>query len=454
MAQSRKILLSESEIPTHWYNIVADMPNKPLPPLHPGTQQPIGPEALAPLFPMELIKQEVSQERWVEIPDEVRNLYSIWRPTPMFRALELEKALKTNCKIYYKYEGVSPAGSHKPNTAIPQAYYNAKEGVKKISTETGAGQWGSALSFACKLFNIECEVFMVKVSYEGKPYRKIMMNTWGSKVHPSPTNLTDAGRSILAQDPNSPGSLGIAISEAVEIAAKNEDTKYALGSVLNHVLMHQTIIGLEAMKQLEKAGDYPDIIVAPFGGGSNFAGIAFPFLQNNLSGGPKTRAIAVEPTSCPKLTRGVFRYDFGDTVGMTPLIPMYTLGHNFVPSPIHAGGLRYHGAGAIVSQLLKDGLIEADAINQNECFEAGILFSRTEGIIPAPEATHAIAEVIRQVKQAEKEGVSKTILFNLCGHGNFDLGSYEQYLNGKLVDFEVTQEQIDASLAELNTPSI
>ncbi|MHA8050537.1 TrpB-like pyridoxal phosphate-dependent enzyme [Aquirufa sp. ROCK-SH2] len=454
MTQSRKILLSESEIPTHWYNIVADMPNKPLPPLHPGTQQPIGPEALAPLFPMELIKQEVSQERWVEIPDEVRNLYSIWRPTPMFRALELEKALKTNCKIYYKYEGVSPAGSHKPNTAIPQAYYNAKEGVKKISTETGAGQWGSALSFACKLFNIECEVFMVKVSYEGKPYRKIMMNTWGSKVHPSPTNLTDSGRSILAQDPNSPGSLGIAISEAVEIAAKNEDTKYALGSVLNHVLMHQTIIGLEAMKQLEKAGDYPDIIVAPFGGGSNFAGIAFPFLQNNLSGGPKTRAIAVEPTSCPKLTRGVFRYDFGDTVGMTPLIPMYTLGHNFVPSPIHAGGLRYHGAGAIVSQLLKDGLIEADAINQNECFEAGILFSRTEGIIPAPEATHAIAEVIRQVKQAEKEGVSKTILFNLCGHGNFDLGSYEQYLNGKLVDFEVTQEQIDASLAELNTPSI
>lgn len=454
MTQSRKILLNESEIPTHWYNIVADMPNKPLPPLHPGTQQPIGPEALAPLFPMELIKQEVSQDRWVEIPDEVRNLYSIWRPTPMFRALELEKALKTNCKIYYKYEGVSPAGSHKPNTAIPQAYYNAKEGVKKISTETGAGQWGSALSFACNLFNIECEVFMVKVSYEGKPYRKIMMNTWGGKVHSSPTNLTDAGRKILSQDPNSPGSLGIAISEAVEIAALNGDTKYALGSVLNHVLMHQTIIGLEAMKQLEKAGDYPDIIVAPFGGGSNFAGIAFPFLQNNLNGGPKTRAIAVEPTSCPKLTRGVFRYDFGDTVGMTPLIPMYTLGHNFVPSPIHAGGLRYHGAGAIVSQLLKDGLIEADAINQNECFEAGILFSKTEGIIPAPEATHAIAEVIRQVKQAEKEGVSKTILFNLCGHGNFDLGSYEQYLSGKLVDFEVTQEQIDSSLAELNTPAI
>lgn len=451
---SRKILLDESEIPTHWYNIVADMPNKPLPPLHPGTQQPVGPEDLAPLFPMELIKQEVTQERWVEIPDEVRNLYSIWRPTPMYRALGLEKALNTKCKIYYKYEGTSPAGSHKPNTAIPQAYYNAKEGVKKISTETGAGQWGSALSFACSLFNIDCEVYMVKVSYDGKPYRKIMMNTWGSKVHPSPTNLTNAGRQILAQDPNSPGSLGIAISEAVEVAAMNEDTKYALGSVLNHVLMHQTIIGLEAMKQMEKAGDYPDVIVAPFGGGSNFAGITFPFLQNNLTGGPKTRAVAVEPTSCPKLTRGVFRYDFGDTVGMTPLIPMYTLGHNFIPSPIHAGGLRYHGAGAIISQLLKDGLIEADAINQNECFEAGILFSKTEGIIPAPEATHAIAEVIRQVKQAEKEGVSKTILFNLCGHGNFDLGSYEQYLAGKLVDFEVTQEQIDASLAELNTPTI
>lgn len=451
---SRKILLDESEIPTHWYNIVADMPNKPLPPLHPGTQQPIGPEALAPLFPMELIKQEVTQDRWVEIPDEVRNLYSIWRPTPMYRALGLEKALGTKCKIYYKYEGTSPAGSHKPNTAIPQAYYNAKEGVKKISTETGAGQWGSALSFACSLFNIDCEVYMVKVSYDGKPYRKIMMNTWGSKVHASPTTLTNAGRQILEQDPNSPGSLGIAISEAVEVAAMNEDTKYALGSVLNHVLMHQTIIGLEAMKQMEKAGDYPDIIVAPFGGGSNFAGITFPFLQNNLTGGPRTRAIAVEPTSCPKLTRGVFRYDFGDTVGMTPLIPMYTLGHNFVPSPIHAGGLRYHGAGAIISQLLKDDLIEADAINQNECFEAGILFSKTEGIIPAPEATHAIAEVIRQVKQAEKEGVSKTILFNLCGHGNFDLGSYEQYLAGKLVDFEVTQEQIDASLAELNTPEI
>jgi tryptophan synthase beta chain len=454
MSQQRKITLQESEIPTHWYNIIADMPNKPLPPLHPGTKQPIGPEALAPLFPMELIKQEVTPEKWVEIPEEVRKIFTLWRPTPLYRAYELEKALGTRSKIYYKYEGVSPAGSHKPNTAIPQAYYNAKEGVKKISTETGAGQWGSSLSLACSMFGLECEVFMVKVSYDGKPYRKIMMNTWGAKVHSSPTNLTNAGRTILAQDPNSPGSLGIAISEAVEVAAMDENTKYALGSVLNHVLMHQTIIGLEAKKQMEKAGDYPDIVVAPFGGGSNFAGISFPFLMDKLTENKKLRAIAVEPTSCPKLTRGVFRYDFGDTVGMTPLLPMFTLGHNFVPSPIHAGGLRYHGAGVIISQLLKDGIIEADAINQIECFEAGVLFSRAEGIIPAPEANHAVAEVIRQAKQADEEGVSKTILFNLCGHGHFDLSSYEQFLAGKLVNYEVTQEQINSSLAELDTPVI
>lgn len=433
---------------------MADMTNKPLPPLHPATKQPVGPEDLASLFPMELIKQEVSTDKWIEIPEEVRKIYSLWRPTPMYRAYGLEKALGTKSKIYYKYEGVSPAGSHKPNTAVPQAYYNMKEGIKKISTETGAGQWGSALSFACKLFDIACEVFMVKVSYEGKPYRKVMMNTWGATVHASPSNLTNAGRKILAADPNSPGSLGIAISEAVEVAATHDDTKYSLGSVLNHVLMHQTIIGLEALKQMEKAGDYPDIVIAPFGGGSNFAGIAFPFLQHKLTGGKDIRAIAVEPTSCPKLTRGVFRYDFGDTVGMTPLIPMYTLGHNFIPSPIHAGGLRYHGAGAIVSQLLKDKIIEADAINQNECFDAGILFAGTEGVIPAPEATHGIAEVIRQAKKADEEGVSKTILFNLCGHGHFDLSAYEQYLSGKLVDYEVTQEDINHSLAELDTPVI
>jgi len=454
MSLIKKITLSESEIPENWYNIVADMPNKPLPPLHPGTKEPIGPEMLAPLFPMELIRQEVTTDAWVRIPEEVRELYKIWRPTPMFRAYSLEKALGTSSKIYYKYEGVSPAGSHKPNTAVPQAYYNKQEGVKRITTETGAGQWGSALSFACQLFGIECEVYMVKVSYEGKPYRKIMMNTWGAKVHSSPTNHTESGRKILAQDPDSPGSLGIAISEAVERAMQDEGTKYALGSVLNHVLMHQTVIGLESITQLEKAGDLPDIVVAPFGGGSNFAGIAFPFLRFNLTQGKQIRCIAAEPASCPKLTRGVFRYDLGDTVGMTPLLPMYTLGHNFVPAPIHAGGLRYHGAGAIVSQLLNDGLIEAQALKQLECFEAGITFARTEGIIPAPEATHAIATVIREARKADEEGVSKTILFNLCGHGHFDMASYEQYLAGKLVEHEVTQEEILASLAELDTPVI
>lgn len=453
MAQ-KKFTLTEAEIPEQWYNIVADMPNKPLPPLHPGTKEPIGPEMLMPLFPMELIKQEVTSEKWVSIPDEVRELYKIWRPTPMFRAHGLEKLLDTPAKIYYKYEGVSPAGSHKPNTAIPQAYYNKQEGVKRITTETGAGQWGSALSFACQLFGIECDVYMVKASYEGKPYRKIMMNTWGANVYPSPSTRTQAGRQILAQDPNSPGSLGIAISEAIELALQDENTKYSLGSVLNHVLMHQTVIGLEAIKQLEQAGDFPDIIVAPFGGGSNFAGIAFPFLRYNLEGTRNVRCIAAEPASCPKLTRGVFRYDLGDTVGMTPLLPMYTLGHNFIPAPIHAGGLRYHGAGAIVSQLLKDGLIEAQAFKQLECFDAGIKFARTEGIIPAPEATHAIATVIREAERAKEEGVSKTILFNLCGHGHFDMGAYEQYLSGKLVEHEVTQEEILASLAELDTPLI
>ncbi|MCU0444058.1 MAG: TrpB-like pyridoxal phosphate-dependent enzyme [Microscillaceae bacterium] len=445
----RKILLSEAEMPEFWYNIMADMPNKPLPPLHPGTKEPIGPEMLAPLFPMELIKQEVSTDKWVAIPEAVREIYKIWRPSPLYRAVGLEKLLDTPAKIYYKYEGVSPAGSHKPNTAVAQAYYNAQEGVKKITTETGAGQWGSALSFACQIFGIECEVFMVKVSYNQKPYRKILMNTYGAKVHASPTNLTEAGKQILAQDPNSPGSLGIAISEAVEVAAMNEDTKYALGSVLNHVLMHQTIIGQESIKQLEKVGDLPDIVVAPFGGGSNFAGIAFPFLRLNFDEGKKIRCIAVEPASCPKLTRGKFMYDFGDTVGMTPLLPMYTLGHNFVPSPIHAGGLRYHGAGAIISQLLKDGLIEAQSQYQNEVFEAGMKFAKAEGIIPAPEANHAIATVIQEAEKAKQEGKSKTILFNLCGHGNFDMTAYEAYLSGKLVDHEVTAAEIEASLAEI-----
>lgn len=452
--KNRKITLSEKEIPDKWYNIIADMPNKPLPPLHPGTKEPIGPDALAPLFPMELIKQEVTPEKWVDIPDEVRNIYSMWRPTPLYRAYNLEKALDTPAKIYYKYEGVSPSGSHKPNTAVPQAYYNKQEGIKRITTETGAGQWGSALAFACNIFDMECEVYMVKLSYHHKPYRKIMMNTWGAKVFPSPSEATEAGRKVLAADPDTTGSLGIAISEAVERAATNEDTKYALGSVLNHVKLHQTIIGQEAIKQMEKAGDMPDIVIAPFGGGSNFAGLAFPFLRLNLEGGHNIRCIASEPTSCPKLTRGVFRYDFGDTVGMTPLLPMYTLGHNFVPAPIHAGGLRYHGAGVIVSQLLKDKLIEAVAHDNIEVFEAGVAFAKAEGIVAAPEATHGIATAIAEAKKCKEEGVSRTILFNLCGHGNFDMKAYEDYFAGKIVRHELTSEDIEKSLAELDTPTI
>ncbi len=452
--KNRKITLTEKEIPEKWYNVVADMPNKPLPPLHPGTGKPIGPEALTPLFPMELIKQEVAQEKWIEIPEEVRNIYTMWRPTPLYRAYGLEKALDTPARIYYKYEGVSPAGSHKPNTAVPQAYYNMKEGVKRITTETGAGQWGSALSLACNYFGIECEVFMVKISYEQKPYRKIMMNTWGATVHASPTNFTEAGKKILAEDPNSTGSLGIAISEAVERAAANDDTKYALGSVLNHVILHQTVIGQEAVVQMEKAGDFPDVVIAPFGGGSNFSGIAFPFLRFKLEEGRQIRLVASEPSSCPKLTRGVFRYDFGDTVGMTPLLPMFTLGHNFVPAPIHAGGLRYHGAGVIVSQLLKDKLIEARAHDNVEIFDAGVLFSRTEGIIPAPEAAHGIATTIAEAKRCKEEGKAQTILFNLCGHGNFDMKAYEDYFAGKVTKHEVSTEEIQASLAKLNTPEI
>lgn len=452
--KNRKILLSESEIPDKWYNIVADMPNKPLPPLDPATLEPIGPEALAPLFPMAIIEQEVSMEKWIDIPDEVRNIYTLWRPTPLYRAYELEKALDTPAKIYYKYEGVSPTGSHKPNTAVPQAYYSAKEGVKKIITETGAGQWGSALSFACNHFGIECEVYMVKVSYETKPYRKVMMNTWGATVYSSPSDRTEAGRKILAEHPDSPGSLGIAISEAIEVAVSDPNTKYALGSVLNHVKLHQTIIGQEAIKQMEIAGDMPDIIIAPFGGGSNFAGLSFPFLRLNFEEGKKIRYIASEPTSCPKLTRGIFRYDFGDTIGMTPLLPMYTLGHNFVPAPIHAGGLRYHGAGVIVSQLLKDNLIEAVSHTNPEVFEAGVIFAKAEGIIPAPEATYGIATAIVEAKKCKEEGVSKTILFNMCGHGHFDMKAYEDYFAGKIVEHEVTDAEIRESIKELTTPEI
>lgn len=444
----KKILLNERDLPTQWYNIVADMPNKPLPPLHPATKQPIGPDDLAPLFPMELIKQEVATERYIDIPEEVQAAYRIWRPTPLVRATNLEKALDTDCKIYFKYEGTSPSGSHKPNTAIPQAYYNKQEGVKRIATETGAGQWGTALSFACSHFGIDCEVYMVRISFDQKPYRKILMNTFGAKVYASPTERTQAGRNALAANPDTPGSLGLAISEAIEVAAGDEQTKYALGSVLNHVLLHQTIIGQETKKQLEYAGDYPDIIIAPLGGGSNFAGLSFPFLKDKIAG-KALRCIAVEPASCPKLTKGKFMYDFGDTQGYTPLLPMYTLGHTFTPAAIHAGGLRYHGASVLCSQLLKDGLIEAQAIQQLECFEAGILFAKTEGIVPAPEANHGIAQVIREVKQAKEEGISKTILFNLCGHGFVDMTAYQDYFDGKLQNYSFTDAELTSELAGL-----
>ncbi len=449
MTKQKKFLLTEKEMPAKWYNIVADMPNKPKPPLHPVTKEPIGPEDLAPLFPMGLIKQEVTTERYIDIPEEVLDLYRAYRPSPLFRAYGLEKAIGTNSRIYYKYEGGSYAGSHKANTAIAQAYYNKIEGVKKMTTETGAGQWGSALSFACNHFGIELEVFMVKISYEQKPYRKFMMNTYNASVIPSPSKLTEAGRKILAENPDSPGSLGVAISEAVERAAINPDVKYSLGSVLNHVLLHQTIIGEEALKQMEKADDYPDIVIGCFGGGSNFAGLSFPFIRENITNGKKSRMIAVEPASCPKLTRGKFMYDFGDSVGLTPLLHMYTLGHNFMPAKIHAGGLRYHGAGVLVSQLLDDGYIEAQSKFQNNCFENGVIFARSEGIIPAPESTYAITGAIDEAKKADKEGVSKSILFNLSGHGHFDLASYDKFLAGELDDHELTDADIEASLAKI-----
>jgi len=444
----KKILLNERDMPTQWYNIVADMPNKPLPPLHPATKQPVGPDDLAPLFPMALIQQEVSTERYIDIPEEVQQAYRIWRPTPLVRATNLEKALGTDCKIYYKYEGTSPSGSHKPNTAIPQAYYNKQAGVKRIITETGAGQWGTALSFACSQFGIDCEVYMVRISFDQKPYRKILMNTFGAKVYASPTNTTQAGRNALAADPNTPGSLGLAISEAIEVAVGDERTKYALGSVLNHVLLHQTIIGQEAKKQLEYTSDYPDVSIAPLGGGSNFAVLAFPFIKDKIAG-KAVRCVAVEPASCPKLTKGKFMYDFGDTQGYTPLLPMYTLGHKFTPAAIHAGGLRYHGASVLCSQLLKDGLIEAQAIQQLECFEAGVLFAKAEGIVPAPEANHGIAQVIREVNKAKEEGVSKTILFNLCGHGFVDMAAYQDYFDGKLQDHVFTDEELTAEVDKL-----
>ncbi|MDR1562169.1 MAG: TrpB-like pyridoxal phosphate-dependent enzyme [Dysgonamonadaceae bacterium] len=446
---TKKILLSEKDIPLAWYNIVADMENKPLPPLHPATKKPLNPSDLEQIFPKAIIEQEMSAERWIEIPDEVRELYKIWRPTPLVRASGLEKALDTPAHIYFKNEGISPVGSHKLNSAIPQVFYNKQQGITHLTTETGAGQWGTALAFACNLFGITLEVFMVKVSYNQKPYRRVMMQTWNADVIASPSNTTDAGKSILNRDPNNSGSLGIAISEAIEKAVKTPNTKYSLGSVLNHVALHQTVIGLEAEKQLEIAGEFPDIVIGCFGGGSNFSGIGFPFLRHNLVNGKKIRIIAAEPESCPKLTRGKFEYDFGDTVGMTPLLPMYTLGHDFQPADIHAGGLRYHGAGTIVSQLRKDNLIEVEDIPQLETFEAGRLFARTEGTIPAPESAHAIASAIREAKKAKEEGIAKTILFNLSGHGLIDMSAYEQFLGGEMKNYQLTDDEINKTVKSL-----
>ncbi len=428
----RRFLLPETELPTHYYNIAADLPVPPPPPLHPGTREPIGPEALAPLFPMALIGQEVSAERYIEIPEEVREAYRIYRPTPLHRATALEKALDTPARIYFKNEGVSPAGSHKPNTAIAQAYYNRAEGVTRLVTETGAGQWGSALAFAGSLFGIETKVFMVRISYEQKPYRRSFIQAFGATVVPSPSNETNAGRAILAEDPESTGSLGIAISEAVEEAATRDDTKYSLGSVLNHVLLHQTVIGQEAMAQMGMAGDEPDVVIGCAGGGSNFAGIAFPFLRDRLTGSKQTRFLAVEPESCPSLTKGEYRYDFGDTAGTTPLLKMYTLGNDFRPAPIHAGGLRYHGMAPMVSHLVDQGFVDAKAYPQEACFDAAVQFARTEALIPAPESSHAIRAAIDEALDAREAGEERVILFNLSGHGHFDMAAYDAYLSGSL----------------------
>ncbi len=442
-----KILLDESEIPTHWYNVVADMPNPPSPPLGPDGK-PAPPEALAAIFPEALIAQEMSAERWIPIPEKVREIYQLWRPSPLYRAHRLEAELGTPAKIYYKYEGVSPAGSHKPNTAVAQAWYNQQAGIKRLSTETGAGQWGSSLALAGRMFGIEVRVYMVKVSYEQKPFRRSMMQTWGAEVLASPTNLTEAGRKILAGDPDSPGSLGIAISEAVEEAAGRADTNYALGSVLNHVILHQTIIGQEARKQLEKVGDYPDVVLASCGGGSNFGGIAFPFLADKAAG-KKVRLVAVEPSSCPTLTKGVYAYDFGDAVGLTPLMKMYTLGHDFVPPGIHAGGLRYHGDSPLVSQLYHEKLIEAVAVSQLGVFEAGVQFARAEGIIPAPESAHAVRAAIDEALEAKQRKEPRTILFNLSGHGHFDMAAYDRYFAGQLEDYAYPEAAIAASMQKL-----
>ena len=444
-----KVFLSEDEIPHSWYNITADLKTPLDPPLDPSTRQLIDPNKLKVIFPEALIKQEMATEAFVPIPEEVLEFYKQYRPTPLIRAKRLEKILDTPAKIFYKYEGATPSGSHKLNTAIPQAYYNKKEGIKRLATETGAGQWGSALAIACNFFGLDCTVYMVKVSYNQKPYRRILMETFGAKVIPSPSEFTEAGRKILAQDPNSPGSLGIAISEAVEDAATHPDTNYSLGSVLNHVILHQTIIGEEAKLQMEKIDEYPDIVIGCCGGGSNFAGISFPFLRDKLRNGRNVRAIAVEPAACPTLTKGKYTYDFGDVAGLTPLLKMYTVGSQFVPPSIHAGGLRYHGDSPIVSRLYKDGIIEAIAYKQREVFEAAILFARSEGIIPAPESAHAIKAAIDEAIKAREEGVKKTILISLSGHGHFDLAAYDDYLNGRLEDVEISDEDIKKTLSKL-----
>src|SRR5918912_732872 len=447
--QQKKFLLDEKDIPESWYNLLPDLPFQLEPPLNPATMEPVGPEAFAAIFPQTIIEQEVTSEPYVAIPEEVRGIYALWRPTPLFRARRLEKALDTPAHIYYKYEGGSPTGSHKPNTAVPQAFYNKREGVRRLTTETGAGQWGSSLAFACRQMGLECTVYMVRVSYEQKPYRRIMMETYGSTVHASPTDLTRAGCNILEEDPDSPGSLGIAISEAVEDAATHQDAKYSLGSVLNHVLLHQTVIGQEAIGQLELAGEYPDVVVGCVGGGSNFGGVAFSFIRENLVNGRGTRIVAVEPSSCPTLTKGRYVYDFGDTAGTTPMMKMYTLGHSFVPSGIHAGGLRYHGDSPIVSALVHEGLVEASAYAQNNTFEAGVLFTQTEGIIPAPEVNHAIRATVDLALEAREAGEERVILFNLCGHGHFDLSAYEAYLAGELVDLEYSEEEIERAVERL-----
>ena len=444
-----KFVLDEADMPTQWYNVVADLPEPPPPPLHPGTGEPVGPDDLAPLFPMALILQEVSAERYIPIPEEVAEIYRLWRPSPLYRAHRLEKALGTPARIYYKYEGVSPVGSHKPNTAVPQAFYNAAEGVTKLTTETGAGQWGSALAFACAQFGLECEVWQVRASYDQKPYRKIMMETFGATVHPSPSDLTNSGRAVLKEHPDSTGSLGIAISEAVEVAAGDPNARYALGSVLNHVLMHQTIIGEEALRQFEMAGDTPDLIVGCTGGGSNFGGLAFPFLREKLAGRISPTIRAVEPAACPSLTRGTYTYDFGDTAGLTPLLKMHTLGHEFIPDPIHAGGLRYHGMSPLLSHIVALGLVDAVAIGQQECFAAGVRFARAEGIVPAPEPTHALAECVREALRCKETGEEKVILTALCGHAHLDLPAYASYLAGEMTDRDLTDAELKEALSTI-----